>query len=76
MYFIYCLDHHFPISILYIYACMQYVYEVLFVPYYTVHAVRTTLYRQRPASQATASHAQAAGHPAQAAASSPPIHVF
>jgi hypothetical protein len=65
MYFIYCLDHHFPISILYIciciYACMQYVYEaVLFVPttLYMQYVLHCTGSGQR--AQATASHAQAA----------------
>ena len=54
---------------------MQYVYEtILFVPYYTVQAAakpspRPAMPRQRPASPGH-------GHPAQAVASSPPIHVF
>ena len=48
-----------------IYACMQYVYEaVLFVPYYTVHAVRTTLYRQRPASPGHGQPCPGGGQPA------------
>ena len=49
---------------------MQYVYEaVLFVPYYTVHAVRTTLYRQRPASPGHGQPCPGGSQPAQAMAS-------